>query len=354
VTVNDLTGTDLIETSLSLGDSTGAGDGQADSVVVNGSNRDDIAKIVSSNLGALIAVTGLSPSLVLISGAEGANDKLTVNGLGGNDTLDASNLPAHLIGLTLNGGDGNDLILGSQGNDLVSGGRGSDTALLGAGDDTFVWNPGDGSDTVEGQDGKDTLVFNGANVGEKFDLSANGSRVRLSRDVGNVTMDLNGLEVLSLNALGGADTVTVNDLTGTDLTTLNLDLGSPPGSGTGDGQPDSVIVNGTNANDSVTIAGDAAGVTVSGLAALVSIKGAEAANDRLTVNGLGGDDVVDASALAAGAIRLTEDGGDGNDFLIGSAGDDVLIGGLGDDVLIGGPGIDILDGGPGNNILIQD
>ena len=62
------------------------------------------------------------------------------------------------------------------------------------------------------------MVFNGANIDEKIDVSANGSRVRLTRDVGNVVMDLNGVEGINLNALGGADTVTVNDLTGTDLT----------------------------------------------------------------------------------------------------------------------------------------
>ena len=91
-----------------------------------------------------------------------------------------------------------------------------------------------------------------------------------------------------------------------------------------------------------------------GLAAQVNITGAEAANDRLTVNALGGDDTVDASGLSAGAIQLTEDGGDGDDVLIGGAGDDTLLGGAGDDVLIGGPGQDVLDGGPGDNILIQD
>ena len=37
---------------------------------------------------------------------------------------------------------------------------------------------------------------------------------------------------------------------------------------------------------------------------------------------LGGDDVVEASGLAAGAIQLTADGGEGNDILIGSAGND--------------------------------
>jgi Ca2+-binding RTX toxin-like protein len=92
---------------------------------------------------------------------------------------------------------------------------------------------------------------------------------------------------------------------------------------------------------------------VSGLAAQVNVTGADPVADRLTVNGLAGDDVVAASGLAAGAIQFTADGGDGNDVLIGSQGNDTLLGGAGDDVLIGGPGQDVLDGGPGNNILIQ-
>ena len=95
----------------------------------------------------------------------------------------------------------------------IDGGRGSDTALLGSGDDTFTWDPGDGSDTVEGQGGHDTMQFNGSNAPEHIDLSANGSRVRLFRDVANITMDLNGIENLNVAALGSADTITVNDLT---------------------------------------------------------------------------------------------------------------------------------------------
>ena len=123
-----------------------------------------------------------------------ADDQLVINGLGGDDTIDASTLRPSLIKLTLNGGDGNDFIAGSQGNDLIIGGRGNDTLLGGSGNDTFVWNPGDGSDTVEGQGGTDTLLFNGANIAEKIDISANGSRVRFTRDVAAITMDLNGVE----------------------------------------------------------------------------------------------------------------------------------------------------------------
>ena len=143
----------------------------------------------------------------------------------------------------------------------------------------------------------------------------------------------------------------VNDLSGTDVTEVNLNLAAVGGAG--DGAADTVIVNGTNGDDVITVAGDAAGVTVLGLAARVNVVGGEAANDRLIVNTLAGDDVMDASGLAAGAVQLTADGGDGADVLIGGNGDDRLFGGAGDDVLIGGPGEDLLDGGVGDNILIQ-
>src|SRR5207249_769760 len=138
--------------------------------------------------------------------------------------VDASTLQAGAIGLTLNGGADADVLTGSQGNDMVVGGTGNDVALLGAGDDTFVWNPGDGSDTVEGQAGFDTLLFNGANVSEKIDVSANGGRVRFFRDVANITMDLDDVERIDFTARGGSDTITVGNLAGTDVTQVNLNL----------------------------------------------------------------------------------------------------------------------------------
>jgi Ca2+-binding RTX toxin-like protein len=195
------------------------------------------------------------------------------------------------------------------------------------------------------------MVFNGSNLDEKIDISANGLRALVTRDLGHITMDLNDVERIDVNPLGGADTITVNDLTGTAVTEVNLDLASPPGSGTGDGQADTVIVNGTDGDDAIAVAGDATGVSVLGLAARVNITGAEA-TDRLTVNALAGDDVVDASALTAGTLRLKAYGGDGDDVLIGSPGNDTLLGGAGDDVLNGNGGMDVLDGGPGDNTVI--
>ena len=93
------------------------------------------------------------------------------------------------------------------------------------------------------------MLFNGANVDENIDISANGGRVRFTRDVGNITMDLNGVEQIDFNALGGADTITVNDLTGTDVTAGQPRPGRHLGRRRGDGQADTVIVNGTDGAD---------------------------------------------------------------------------------------------------------
>jgi Ca2+-binding RTX toxin-like protein len=175
--------------------------------------------------------------------------------------------------------------------------------------------------------------------------------VRFFRNVGNITMDLGGVESIAVNALGGADNLVVNDLSGTELTNVQANLAGVGGGD--DGAADNVTVNGTNADDLVTVTGTGPNAQVTGLATAVSVSGASATNDRLTVNGLGGDDVVDASGVTAGSIPLTLNGGDGDDVLIGGAGDDVLTGGAGDDVLIGGPGNDTIDGGPGDNIVLD-
>ncbi len=350
ITVGDLTGTDLTRLDLDLRGPNGGGDGAADTVTVNGTQGADAFGAAGDAGG--VNVFGLHTA-VNVFFQEQADDRLTLNALGGDDVVDATSLEADGIQLTINGGLGTDFMIGSEGDDLINGGDGNDTALMGAGDDTFVWNPGDDNDIIEGQAGFDTMVFNGANIAERIDVAANGGRVRFSRDVASVTMDLNDTEAITFNALGGADAITVGDLSGTDLTEVNLNLAGTIGGTAGDGAADAVTVFGTSGDDVIQAAGDASGVSVFGLAARVNITGAEAANDRLTVTAQAGDDVVEASGLLAGAIQFTADGGAGDDVLIGGEGNDVLLGGIGDDVLIGGPGIDILDGGDGDNILIQ-
>jgi len=261
------------------------------------------------------------------NGAFTTTIRTTIDGGAGNDAIA--------------GGSGAETLQGGEGNDSLDGNGGNDLGLLGAGDDTFVWDPGDGSDTVEGQDGTDILRFNGAAAAERIDLSANGSRLRLFRDLGMITMDTAGVERVDVNALGGADVVTTNDLSGTGVTVVNADLAGVLGEAAGDGEADRVIVNATNGDDTVNVDGDANAVKVGGLAASVQISHHEAASDRLELNTLAGADSVNAAGLAAGAIQLVIDGG---------AGDDALAGGKGVETLQGGDGNDSLDGNGGNDL----
>jgi Ca2+-binding RTX toxin-like protein len=333
------------------------GDG-IDTIEVNGGNAAEVFTAVAN--GTRVRFDRVSPAPFTLD--IGTAENLVVNMNGGDDTFTGASGLAPLIKLTVDGGagndtvsggDGNDLLLGGDGDDTIIGARGNDVMLGGAGDDVFVWNPGDGSDVVEGQTGADTLQFNGANINERFDLSANGPRLRLFRDVGNISLDVDGVETIDLANRGGADTATVNDLSGTSVAKVAVDLANPAGSGTADGALDSVIENATAGDDVVQVSSSGSGVSVGGLAASIDIVGGEP-GDRLIVHGLAGNDVIDASAVSGGAMALTLDGGDGDDVLIGSAGDDTLQGGAGDDVLLGGPGSDVLDGGSGNNVLIQD
>jgi len=342
IVVGDLSGTGVTHVELDLRGPDGGGEGAADTVAVNGTNGADAIHVTGDAGG--IGVYGLQAQIGIFQ-QEQADDRLTVNGLGGDDVIDASSLEADGIQLSLNGGLGNDVLIGSEGDDLISGGDGNDFALMGAGDDRFTWNPGDDNDTLEGQDGFDSMVFNGANIAEIINVSANGERVTFTRNVANVVMDLNDVESIDYHALGGADTINIGDLSGTDLSEINLDLGGA------DGQVDTVVINATAGDDVVLVVGDGGSVSVLGLAAMVNIAGFEAGIDRLVINTLGGDDVVEASGLDAGIV-FQADGGEGDDVLIGGNGNDTLFGGLGDDVLIGGPGLDVLDGGAGSNIII--
>src|SRR3954453_18667721 len=142
------------------------------------------------------------------------------------------------------------------------------------------------------------MTFNGAKINERMDVSANGGRVRFTRDVANIVMDLDDVESIVARTLGGVDTLTVDDLSGTDATSVVDDEGAD------DGVADTVIANATAGDDVATISGGAGSAEVTGLGALVGVTNATGA-DRLQVNGLAGDDVLDASIATAGAPLLT-------------------------------------------------
>src|SRR5215211_5130325 len=346
--VNDLSATDVKNIVVDL-----ASDGAVDTTTVNGTAGNDTISI-APNAGA-VDVTGLAAA-VKIERSEAANDVLNVKGLDRNDTISGSVGLAALIKVGIDGGDGND---------AIDGNRGDDTGLLGAGDDSFRWDPGDGSDVVEGQDGDegaDTMLFNGAGVAESFDVSANGERVRFFRDVANITMDLKDIELIDVQALGGADSVVLNDVSGTRLKLVTLDLEAAIGGGVGDGAADSVTVNGTNDPDDIQIVADGSAVDVVGAQPNLRIDHSEAANDKLTVNGLGGADTITGGLGLAALIQLVINGGtdvdvltggDGNDRIAGQQANDSMFGGSGDDTLVWDPGDanDLVEGQAGNDTM---
>jgi RTX calcium-binding nonapeptide repeat (4 copies) len=241
--------------------------------------------------------------------------RIDVFGGNGNDTISLDNvappagqaLPtAHLFGGNgddkLTGGAGNDILDGGSGNDRVVGGKGADTAFLGAGNDTFVWNNGDGSDKVDGQAGFDTLVFNGNNTeGSTEDISISANK--LTRTQGTITMDLNSVERIELNALGGKDNITINDddLTGTDVKEVAIDLGT-------DDEADTVSISGTS-GQKITATDNNGVITVSGLASTVTISNFHEGEDHLVINGVevtpvdavNGNNTVDTSTTSDGS-----------------------------------------------------
>ena len=332
------------------------GGGGADTVEVNGGNGAEQFSTAAN--GNRVRFDRVNPAPFSID--IGTSETLVLNANGGDDTFAATGNLAALIGITVDGGtgadtingsNGVDILLGGDGPDVVDGNQGNDTAFLGDGADIFQWDPGDGNDTVEGQAGQDTMLFNGSNAGENMDASANGPRVRFTRNIGNVTMDLNDLETIQVNAVGGADGLVVNDIRGTAVTSVVANLEAAGGGS--DQAADNVIVNGTNGADVVVLNGANRSTDITGLSAVVAVNGATPSDDRVTVNALGGADVVDASSVAANTAKLSINGGNGDDVLIGGEGDDTITGGEDDDVLLGGPGSDVLDGGNGDDIEID-
>jgi Ca2+-binding RTX toxin-like protein len=213
---------------------------------------------------------------------------VVLNGGDGNDSLAVVAKDTEIATAAINGGPGDDVLIGSDtgdslvsldGNDRLVGGKGGDDMNGGAGNDTLVWNNGDGSDFIDGDAGNDTTEVNGnATLGDVFTIEPDAGRVRFRRTnlVGFVLEA--SAERFQVNGLGGDDSVTATP--GTALAALTL----------------------------------------------------------LSVDGGAGADTVNGS--------------DGPDLLLGGDGVDTLNGGGGDDRIVGDRANDTMDGGPGDDTLV--
>jgi len=128
-----------------------------DTLIITGTPGDDQIVLGREFDGPVtILGTGFSSGVTQFS-------KVQINGLGGNDRLDAG-LLADVAGLmhgkvyapvTIDGGAGDDYIVGGPANDSLLGGNGDDTIVSGEGDDTVF--AGSGDDVVHGNEGSDYL-----------------------------------------------------------------------------------------------------------------------------------------------------------------------------------------------------
>ncbi len=231
---------------------------------------------------------------------DGGHGEDTLLGQGGNDTLIGDDGGDSIIGAagddSIIAGDGDDSITADVGNDSINAGDGNDTVLAGDGNDTVFGD--NGQDSIDGDDGNDSLNGDGGTD------SVNGG---------------NGNDSI----LGGEANDTLDGQAGDD--TMNGQAGND----TVEGGRDNDFVQGGVGNDAVL--GGAGQDTVNG----------NVGNDRTF--GDSGNDVVF--------------GGSGNDTMLGMAGDDTLFGQGGDDSLCGGGNFDVsvdadrLNGGDGNDVI---
>lgn len=289
----------------------------------------------------------------------------TVDGGAGNDTLVGTGSADTIRGYggndTLYGGSGNDSLNGGTGNDRLEGGAGSDRLYGDAGDDVLVGDAG--ADSLYGGDGADTLI--GGAGADSLD-GAGGSG-----DVADYSASSAGVNV----TLGATVTASGGDAAGDRLTGIEYIVGSAyadtlagdSGANSLSGEAgNDLLYGGTGAdtldggsgNDSL-YGGAGTDVLIGGAGTDTADYSASAAAvnvSLITGTGLGGDAAGDALSgvenLTGSAYNDTLTGDDGDNSLSGGTGNDQLFGGAGDDTLDGGSGNDTLRGGAGADVLV--
>lgn len=186
-----------------------------------GSGTDTIQASPWNDTLGLANVAGNLNGIELIDMGDGT-DRIVLTA--GNDALDLSAIT--VLGVELvDGGAGNDSIIGSASNDTIRGNAGDDTIVGGAGDDTFTvlgnaeghdtFDGGTGFDRILGSEWNDTLALAntaGNLVGiEAIDLGGGSDKIVLTS--GNDTLDLSGMIVSGvelIDAGAGNDIITAS------------------------------------------------------------------------------------------------------------------------------------------------
>lgn len=237
----------------------------------------------------------------------------------GGDGDDHFVIPTDVNGAELHGDDGNDTFEATAGNDEIHGD---------AGDDLTVWTmtgPQTSNSLIDGGEGQDTLkvVTTQDAQATTIELSNDGEGfedVHVTRDAAtwadstDANLFTQSVEHIQLTAGRGADLVVVDDQTGLGVQQIDIDLGAAATGGP-DGQRDVAVVQATSDADHTAVTTGAGAISVSGLAATVTVGDLDKGLDQVVVSTGFGDDTID---LARGADpsalqSLVVDGGDGFD-----------------------------------------
>ena len=133
-------------------------------------------------------------------------ERIELNGLDGNDHVDAAALTQD-VQLTIDAGGGDDTVIAGPADDVVRGGAGSDIMFGGAGADAFVF----GAETGDGTTDFDTIGDYSQAEQDVVDLSASGGLVASESIGGDLLLTLGG---------GDADQVFLAGVTSVDDVTV--------------------------------------------------------------------------------------------------------------------------------------
>ncbi len=254
----------------------------------------------------------------------------------------------------VNGGSGNDTILGGDGADVLNGDSDNDSLDGGAGDDTL--NGGVGNDIIFGGAGNDKLD-GGLDTDELY--GGTGDDVYQVKDAGDVVIEKAGegvdtvLTSVSYTLTQNVENLTVNgvsDIAGTGNELANIIIGNErqnllkgmAGNDTLDGGFDADQLEGGTGNDTYII-DNAADV-------VVELKGEGTDTVKSFVSYTLSDNV--EKLILTGPSDIDGTGNAGANTLTGNVGKNTLKGMDGNDILDGKGGIDTLEGGKGDDSYI--
>ena len=154
-------GDDQIQFELNSGTAGSIGDNSQVDHVIGGVNS-DILEVLGTDGNDMFVIRQVGGSIEITNGQQetfqfgSPNDQgfseLRISGLAGDDTIEA--VGNFDIRLRLDGGEGNDLIVGGSAADWLSGGAGNDAIYGGPGNDEI--DGGSGDDILSGEAGDDT------------------------------------------------------------------------------------------------------------------------------------------------------------------------------------------------------